>query len=427
MEGYLMHITIFAYGSWGDLRPHVVLGMGLQAAGHEVQIVAAKVFEEWVRARKLGFYPLTVDVNKFINDMSSRDVFNPVQQIRIFREEFPPLFMQMGLEVLEATRESDVLMTVEFALSVLLGVIHVNNLKTILINPAPLNPTREFASPATPPAPRWFPFKEGYNRFTYSLVQRAQWTLLGAPRNQLNKNLPGLPKSTFKEFQATLAATPALTIVSQHVVQRPADWDKHWQVTGYLFDDDPEWTPPQVLSDFLEAGDAPVYIGFGSMPDHKPQATTRLIIDAVQQSGKRAVILTGWAGLGTEDVPENIHILKYAPHSWLFPKMAAVVHHGGAGTTAAGFRAGVPTIIVPHNADQPYWGRRARQLGVGTAPIPRKKLSVENLCNAIQTATTSSAMRENAQALSQEIQQEDGLGTTVKVVRDIFESKSSSV
>ena len=352
-----MHITIFVYGSWGDLRPHVVLGMALQAAGHEVQIVAPRVFEEWVRARNLGFYPLTVDVNKFINDMSSRDVFNPIEQIRIFRKEFPPIFTQMGLDVLEATRDSDVLVTIEFAVSVLMGVMQVNHLKTILINPAPLNPTREFASAALPPSPRWFPFKQWYNRFSYSIVQRVQWSLLGKPRNDLQKNHLGLPKSTFKEFQTTLDATPALTVVSSHVVQRPADWGEHWQVTGYLFDDDPEWTPPQELTDFLAAGDAPVYIGFGSMPDS--QAASHDTNDHRGGAASRVsvrIILKGWAGLGADDVPKNIHILKYAPHSWLFPKMAAVVHHGGAGTTAAGFRAG---CADDHRAPQ----RRSALLG----------------------------------------------------------------
>jgi sterol 3beta-glucosyltransferase len=392
MGDYSMHITIFVYGSWGDLRPHVVLGMALQAAGHEVQIVAAKVYEAWVRARNLGFYPLTVDVNQLINDLSSRDVFKPLEGIRIVREELPPILAQMGLDVLKATRDSDVLMTVEFGAALLLDVLQANNLKTILINPAPLNPTREFAS-AAPPLPDWMPFQESYNRFSYTLLRRAQWSLLGSPRNVLRKSHPELPKNIFKDFKAALTLIPALTVVSQHVLKRPTDWNENWQVTGYLFDDDPNWTPPQALSDFLAAGDAPVYIGFGSMPSSKPAATTQLIIDAVEKVGKRAVILTGWAGLGAIDVPESIHILKYAPHSWLFPQMAAVVHHGGAGTTASGFRAGVPTVIVPHNADQPYWGRRAKQLGVGTDPIPRGELSVEKLSDAIRNATASSDLR----------------------------------
>lgn len=415
-----MHITIFVYGTWGDIRPHVVLGMALQKAGHQVQVVASRGYESWVRARNLGFYPLTTDVNTFAKENASLMDTGIVQQFQLARKMLSPIFTQMGLEVLEATRQSDILMTVEFGFSLLFDVLRVNNLKTILLNPAPLNPTREFAFVGAPPIPTWFPFPQGYNRFSYTLVQRVQWMAMGGGRNEIAAKHLGLPKSKFKDFQAALAVTPALTLVSKHLVQRPADWASHFQVTGYLFDDDPDWKPPQELSDFLAAGDAPVYIGFGSMPDSKPQATTHLMMEAVQRSGKRAVILTGWAGLGAEDVPANIHMLKYAPHSWLFPRMAAVVHHGGAGTTAAGFRAGVPTVIVPHNADQPYWGRRANQLGVGTAPIPRKKLSVENLSAAIHQATSDRAMQDRAAELGRKIASEDGLSEAVKAVSEFL-------
>jgi sterol 3beta-glucosyltransferase len=415
-----MHITIFVYGTWGDIRPHVVLGMALQKAGHTVQVAASPGYEAWVRARKLGFYPLTTDINTFARENASLMDAGIVRQLQALRTVFSPILTQMGLEVLEATRQSDVLMTVEFGAALLFDVLKVNKLRTILINPAPINPTREFAS-ALPPAPGWLPFPEWYNRMSYHMLQRISWSTLGGARNELATKHLGLPKSKFKDFRAMLAVTPALTTVSKHVVQRPTDWDAHFQVTGYLFDDDPDWTPPQDLSDFLAAGDAPVYIGFGSMPDSQPQAITRLILDAVRQSGKRAVILTGWAGLGTDDVPANSHMLKYAPHSWLFPKMAAVVHHGGAGTTAAGFRAGVPTIIVPHNGDQPYWGRRAKQLGIGTDPIPRKKLTADKLAAAIREATGDPDMREKAAALAQKIAVEDGVGMAVKAVQKFLE------
>lgn len=412
-----MRITIFVYGTWGDIRPHVVLGMALQEAGHQVQVVASPVYEAWVRARHLGFYPLTYDVNTFVRENASIMDAGILQQMRIARETLNPIMTRMGLDMLEATRESDVVITVEFGAAILFDVLRVNNLRVIFINPAPLNPTREFASAALPPAPRWFPFPKWYNRFSSHLVQRIQWSVLGGARNELATQHLGLPKSKLSDFQALLAVTPALTTVSKYLIPRPADWDEHFQVTGYLFDDDPDWEPPQALRDFLAAGEAPVYVGFGSMPDSRPEATTRIILEAVHKAGKRAVILTGWAGLGANDVPENIYVLKYAPHSWLFPQMAAVVHHGGSGTTAAGFRAGVPTTIVPHNADQPYWGRLVKRLGVGTDPIPRKKLNVGNLAQAIQIATTDPTLRENAQALSRKIQAEDGLGEAVKWVK----------
>lgn len=408
-----MHISIFVYGTWGDIRPHVVLGQALQKLGHEVQVIASPTYEAWVRARGLSFYRMSADVNTFSKENASIMDQNIVQQLKMLREKVTPIFVQMGMETLEATRNSDVLMTVEFGIPLLFDVLRLNNLKMISLNPAPLNPSSEISFLGMPTLPSWMPFQSGYSRFTYGMLQRLQWSAMGSARNQIAKKL-NLPKSNLKDYQAMLAKTPALTTVSKHIAQRPSDWSEHWQITGYLFDDDPEWKPPQALTDFLASGEPPVYIGFGSMVDSKPQATTQLIIDAVKKSGKRAVILTGWAGFGANDVPENIHILKYAPHSWLFPKMSAVVHHGGAGTTASAFRAGVPMTIVPHAGDQSYWGRVSQQLGVGSAPIPKKKLQVDNLAEAIGTITSTASMREKARVLSQKIEAEDGLATAVQ-------------
>ncbi len=413
-----MHITLFAFGSWGDVRPLVVLGMGLKSAGHEVQMAASPSYEDWVRARSLDFYPLTDDVNQIVSDLSSTDVLNPIQQIRIVREVLPPVFTRMGLDVLEATRESDALLTVEFSLAVLLDVIRRNRLKPIVINPAPLTPTMEFPSAASPRRPAWFP-RKAFNRLSYRFGHQAQWSLLAAPRRALQQQL-NTSKTSFADFRGAVAAAPTLTVVSPTIVPRPKDWKAHQQVAGYLFDNDSDWTPPKELSDFLAAGDPPVYIGFGSMADSKPEATTRMLIEAVQRAGKRAVILSGWARLGTTDVPDTVHITKYASHAWLFPRMAAVVHHGGAGTTAAGLRAGVPMVIVPHNADQPYWGRLVKELGVGPGPTPSKKLNAEKLSLAIEAATSSGMMRANAQALGDKIEQEDGLSMAVEWVEQFL-------
>ena len=409
-----MHITIFVYGTWGDIRPHVVLGMALQKAGHDVQVIASTGYEEWVRARGLGFYPLTADVNTFARENADLMDKGFISQLQTLRTRIAPIFTQMGLEVMEATRNSDVLMTVEFGASLLLDVIKANKLKPIFVNPAPINPTRE-SNTVLPAKPAWFPFEGWYNRLSYSVLRQSSWRGLASGRNPLAKQL-GLSKSGYKDFRAMVDSAPALTTVSRHVFQRPADWDDHWQVTGFLFDDDPEWSPPPDLVAFLAAGEAPVYVGFGSMPDANPEVATRTILDAVRRAGKRAVILTGWAGLGADDVPEDVHILKYAPHHWLFPQMAAVVHHGGSGTTASGLRAGVPTVVVPHVGDQGFWGRTVKNLGVGTQAIPRKKLTADNLAAAITEATTNHTLRANARALGEKIRAEDGLGEAVRRV-----------
>jgi UDP:flavonoid glycosyltransferase YjiC (YdhE family) len=386
--------------------------MALQKAGYDVQVIASPGYEQWVRDRGLGFYPLTTDVNTFARENADLMDMGFISQLKTLRTRIAPIFTQIGLEVMEATRSSDVLMTVEFGASLLLDVIKANKLKPIFVNPAPLNPTRE-SNNVLPSKPAWFPFEGWYNRLGYTVLRQSGWRGLAGGRDPLAKQL-GLPKSSYRDFRALVGSAPALTTVSRHVFQRPTDWGGHWQVTGFLFDDEPQWSPPQSLLDFVAGGEAPVYIGFGSMPDSKPQATTRILIEAVQKAGKRAVILTGWAGFGIDDVPDNILILKYAPHRWLFPQMSAVVHHGGSGTTASGLRAGVPTVVVPHQGDQGFWGRRTKELGVGTAPIPRKKLTADNLAEAIAEATTNRNLQASAQALGEKIRAEDGLAEAVK-------------
>ena len=146
---------------------------------------------------------------------------------------------------------------------------------------------------------------------------------------------------------------------------------------------------PTHWSDFLQKGEPPVYVGFGSVGDStQAEQTTRMIIESLQRAGQRGILATGWSGMSKmEQPPEDIFMLESAPHSWLFPRMKAVVHHGGAGTTAAGLRAGVPSIIIPHGNDQFAWGRRVYELGVGPKPVPRKKLTTEKLSDAIHVCS----------------------------------------
>jgi sterol 3beta-glucosyltransferase len=177
------------------------------------------------------------------------------------------------------------------------------------------------------------------------------------------------------------------------------------------------WAPPPELTAFLEAGDPPVYIGFGSMAGRRPQELASLAIEALAHSGQRGLLLTGWGGLRPESVPANVLVVPSAPHSWLFPRMAAVVHHGGAGTTAEGLRAGVPTVVVPFVLDQPFWGARIKALGLGPQPIPRKSLTAERLADAITVAVTDAGIRQRAQAVGLAVRGEDGVGGAVELVR----------
>jgi len=221
---------------------------------------------------------------------------------------------------------------------------------------------------------------------------------------------------------------PVLYFYSQYVIPHPADWPPSVHVTGYWFlKDQSGWTPPEDLVRFLAEGPAPVYVGFGSMVAENAESFTRTVIEGIQQAGVRAVLATGWGGLRASDLPASIFRLQEAPHDWLFPQMAAVAHHGGAGTTGAGLRAGKPTVIVPFIADQPFWGQQVEKLGVGPAPIPQKRMTAAALAAALKMAVTNSSMREQALQLGERIRTEDGVGEAVRVIQQVLGAPESKL
>ena len=188
---------------------------------------------------------------------------------------------------------------------------------------------------------------------------------------------------------------------------RPSDWAQQDIITGYWFSEqDPAWVPPQDLLKFLQAGPPPVYVGFGSMPS-EPGPLTRRVVEALAAAGQRGILSTGWNGLGAETTSERIHILDAAPHAWLFPRCAAVVHHGGAGTTHEALRWGRPSIVCPVFGDQPFWGRRIFQLGAGPAPLPQRRLTAAGLTDAIEAALAPHVVARAAE-LGAALRQEPG-------------------
>jgi sterol 3beta-glucosyltransferase len=201
------------------------------------------------------------------------------------------------------------------------------------------------------------------------------------------------------------------------VAPRPRDWGASHYVAGYWFlDSDTNWQPPKALADFLSAGPAPICIGFGSMHDREAATVTELVKNALDRSEQRGILISGWGGLQTESASDRVFSIESAPHSWLFPRSAAVVHHGGAGTTAAALRAGVPSLIVPFMADQPFWGRRVYALGVGPEPIPHRRLTVDNLANSIRQMVADQAMRQRAAELGNRIRAEDGINRAIDLL-----------
>ncbi len=260
----------------------------------------------------------------------------------------------------------------------------------------------------------------GYNRFGYRLV-KASYAAFRSSMNRFRKEALGL--APIRRGQDVLqppgaAITKALHAVSPSVLPRPSDWSPTAVVTGYWFLHATErYTPPEDLARFLASGPPPVYVGFGSMTSEDAERLFQVVSKALKQAGVRGVVGSGWAGLKTEPV-EGVITIPSVPHEWLFPQMAAVVHHGGAGTTAQGFRAGVSCVICPFIGDQPGWAKKSIALGVGAQPVPRKKLTVGRLAHSIHLAATDPALRRNANALAQHLRKEDGVAAAVAEIEE---------
>jgi sterol 3beta-glucosyltransferase len=277
-------------------------------------------------------------------------------------------------------------------------------------------PTGEFPAMMmpNPRLGRW------YNRLTYRFIEKASWW---GTRKYVNewRTANDLPRRRGPRHLKHVDGKPipALHAYSESVIPRPSDWPETAIVTGYWFlDRTQDWRPPGDLEAFLARGAPPVYFGFGSIFGRDPQRVTRIVLDAIKAAGVRAIISRGWGGLDPSHfvLPPDVLAIDSAPHDWLFPRVAAVVHHGGCGTTAAGLRAGRPTSICPLFGDQPFWGAKIQALGVGPAPIPQKRLSVDHLCTAIHQVMSDAPMRQRAEALGQRIRNEDGVARAVDFI-----------
>ena len=417
-----MKITIFAAGSRGDIQPCIALGRGLQQAGYRVCLAAPQDFAGFVQQHGVDFFPLRGDVQQIMASDTGRKFMetggaNPLKSIRAIRTLIAPVVMSMAEDAYAACRDAEALICLGVFSPFGQAIAEILLIPILHVEPTPLLPTRAF------PAPSW-PIQRdlgGLHNYLSGLAMlQVVWLWYRPFVNDFRRRLGLSPYSAARSYRA-LRSTPMLGAYSPSLIPHPADWPESVHVTGnYFLEPEAGWQPTPELQAFLAAGDPPVYIGFGSMGGRNPEQLARLILEALAKSGQRGVLLTGWGGMRTESVPAHVFVIDSAPHSWLFPRVAAVVHHGGAGTTAEGLCAGVPTVIVPFVFDQPFWGARVKALGLGPEPIPQKQLTAERLAAAITRAVTDSSMRQRASAYGAAMRAEHGVGNAVKVIKHYF-------
>lgn len=415
-----MLITILTAGSQGDTQPYLALGLALKKAGFTARIATFENYQGFVESFGLEFYPIHGDVRLVASSDSvrkARGADNPLKVLFSFNQ-LKSLIFELQKDFFNACQGSDAIV---YHPGVAIGYFAAQHLgiPSILATPFPMTPTREYPALIFYTAPR---LGKTYNHLTHKLFEQIMWSAAGPAVKQFWKQEFGRLPARFACPYAlqTTSHLPTIVSCSSHVFPSPSDWPEHVYNTGYWFmDEEAGWQPPSDLLDFLQRGAPPVYVGFGSVGDPETAAqTTRLVIEALELAGQRGVLATGWQGMTrTEHLPEEILILESAPHAWLFPRMAAVVHHGGAGTTAAGLCAGVPQVVIPYGNDQFAWGRRVYELGVAARPIPRKRLSVETLAEAIRYALKPE-IYSAAAILGGKIQGENGAERAAQVIID---------
>jgi sterol 3beta-glucosyltransferase len=415
-----MNVLILTLGSCGDVQPYVALGVGLQRAGHRVTLATVEPFAQFVTDHGLHFAPLTGKFLDLLQTNAGKAAVagkgNPLKLMR----EVQPMLRQILNDAWQAAGASDVVIFHPKAMAGY-SIAEKLGIPAILALPAPLySATAAFPNPIVPFANLGKTLNRASHKLTIWLAALSTHGII----NRWRKETLGLPPLRNK---LELNGRPLLRLYpySPAVISTPPDWDETSIATGYWFlERDEQWQPAPALQAFLQAGPPPVYVGFGSMPSQDAAAKMQVILAALAQSGARGIVATGWGGLAAAETPDTVYLLESAPHDWLFPQMAAVVHHGGAGTTAAGLRAGMPAIICPFFGDQPFWGRRVAALGVGPAPIPQRRLTAKRLAAALESTLQDTAMQLRAQQLGELIRREDGVGRAVALIeKQVAESR----
>ena len=410
-----MRITILTYGSRGDFQPFLALAVGLQQAGHTPRLAGPARFAELAAEFHIPFSVLAGDPAEISVRFNEAGV-NPVRIVRSIRDYVFDIAPQVTRDARAALAEAEMVIhsflftTGGHSFACELGIPDIS-VQTFPV----FAPTRSFPNVVFSSLPPGL-----FSYLTHWLVTQIFWYGGNTSQPHFTKSHPqDFPMKLYWPFRKMddRQQTPLVFAYSTNVLPRPADWTSpHIHIPGYFFLDEPGYKPTEELLEFLKAGEPPVCISFGSMLNRDAERIRQVVRDSLAQTGLRGVILTGWEGGSHPQVSSDILELEAASHAWLLPQCKAVVHHGGAGTTGAGLRAGIPNIVVPFAGDQPFWGKRVEALGAGPRPIPVKRLSTQGLSAALQQAVDDANMQKKAARIGEMIQAEQGVGEMIRLV-----------
>jgi len=410
-----IRIAIFTVGTEGDARPYAALAKGLADQGHDVVVATSREFESFIRAQGLGFAPLTADFldmmrrNKAVLDHRSQ-----VAMVRTLISETRRMAKSWAAEGLAAAFGAD--LVIGSGNVALLGASIAEKLGIPYVRSQlqPWDPCRDLPPVLFRPPPVKLP--GAINLAVFHVLRLIAWQLMRVAVNGVRKDLGLHPyPHTGPWTLPSFARGRILYGFSPHIVPRQPEWPDRIAMPGYfILKESRHFTPSPELHRFLSEGPPPIYVGFGSMVSGKARDLAAIVREAISLSRCRAVLGTGWAGLGDSlGRSDEIHVVGPVPHDWLFPRVALAVHHCGAGTTAAAARAGIPTVPVPFVGDQFFWGWQLERLGVATRWLERRDLTAKRLAEAIRLAARPE-MVERAAMLGARLRSEDGVAEAIQ-------------
>ncbi|BAT94317.1 hypothetical protein VIGAN_08090800 [Vigna angularis var. angularis] len=411
-----LQIVILVVGTRGDVQPFVAIAKRLQEYGHHVRLATHANFKTFVKSAGVDFYPLGGDPrilagymarNKGLIPSGPAEISVQRKQLKAIIDSIPPACTAPDMETGVSFRAQSII-----ANPPAYGHVHVAEALGVPLHiffTMPWTPTYQFPHPLVR-----VPQSAGY-WLSYIIVDLLIWWGMRRIINNFRKSTLKLaPIAYFSMYRGSISHLPTSYMWSPHVVPKPNDWGPLVDVVGYCFLSlASKYQPREDFVRWIKKGPPPLYFGFGSMPLEDPKGTTDVILEVLRDTEQRGIIDRGWGNLGNlTELSDNVFLLEECPHDWLFPQCSAVVHHGGAGTTATGLKAGCPTTIVPFFGDQFFWGERIYQKELGPAPIPISELNVENLSNAIRFMLQPE-VKSRAMEIARLIENEDGVAAAV--------------
>ncbi|WP_406620849.1 glycosyltransferase [Bacillus atrophaeus] len=420
-----MKIKLLTIGTIGDVKPFIALGKELSTRGHHVTICTGKAFKDLAEENGLFFSPIRADFVDLTQSEEGKRMLkgNPLSIFRQVKTVISPMMERMLVDIWKVTKDADAIIYHPKTLGGY-DIAEALHIPAFIAHPVPIiAPTRHFTNPILP-----FSMRNGLLNKTSFKINRFVMSAFYSIINRWRQKTLGLPgkRSIFKDdTMLDNRPIPVLYGCSPSIIPFDEKWKDHVSMEGFWFLDEESWAPSPELLHFLEAGPPPFTVSFSSMPLSNPERVLNILQQAFKETGQRAILITGESGM--TQIADGTHTFTAGsiPHTWIFPKSRAVIHHGGAGTTAAALKAGKPMVICPFSGDQPFWARKMKDIGVATAvPLKEKDMSVELFVSSIHEVLSTPSLTDQAAEAAIQIKKENGITRTADFIEEKMEEWS---